>query len=79
VYRHIIIYAICYMMFLVTSSANILLIRVLFNVHMVHQFPPTSRSNPKDLTLFINSWVPVVFEILLWINYHTCTGTSLFM
>lgn len=41
VYRNIIIYVICYMMFLVTSSANILHIRVLFNVHMVHQFPPT--------------------------------------
>jgi hypothetical protein len=29
-----------------------------------------SRSNPTDMTLFINSWMPVVFGILLWINYH---------
>jgi len=38
-----------------------------------------SRSNPTDMSLFTNSWVPVMFGILLWINYHTCTGTPLFM
>jgi hypothetical protein len=41
VYKHIVIYVICYMILLVISSANILHIWVPFNVGMVHQFPPT--------------------------------------
>jgi len=38
-----------------------------------------STCNQTVMTLFTNSWVPVLCRILLWLNYHTCTGTSLFM